>query len=106
MELVIASPERSEGRSNPEITPGSLELDDRVGAAAGMPVISVLIEIMLDATGTFRYSLKYEKARRHAALAALAQENRLDVFRLLVQAGPEGMPAGEVATKLTCPLTH
>ena len=29
-----------------------------------------------------------------AALAALAQENRLDVFRLLVQAGPEGMPAG------------
>jgi DNA-binding transcriptional ArsR family regulator len=35
-----------------------------------------------------------------AALAALAQENRLDVFRLLVQAGPEGMPAGSVATAL------
>jgi DNA-binding transcriptional ArsR family regulator len=34
------------------------------------------------------------------ALAALAQENRLDVFRLLVQAGPEGMPAGSVATAL------
>jgi ArsR family transcriptional regulator, arsenate/arsenite/antimonite-responsive transcriptional repressor len=34
------------------------------------------------------------------ALAALAQENRLDAFRLLVQAGPEGLPAGEVATKL------
>ena len=34
------------------------------------------------------------------ALAALAQENRLDVFRLLVQAGPEGMPAGEVADAL------
>jgi ArsR family transcriptional regulator len=32
-----------------------------------------------------------------AALAALAQDNRLDVFRLLVQAGPEGMPAGAVA---------
>ena len=32
-----------------------------------------------------------------SALAALAQENRLDVFRLLVQAGPEGMPAGSVA---------
>jgi DNA-binding transcriptional ArsR family regulator len=32
-----------------------------------------------------------------AALAALAQENRLDVFRLLVKAGPEGMPAGVVA---------
>jgi ArsR family transcriptional regulator len=35
-----------------------------------------------------------------AALAALAQENRLDVFRLLVQVGPEGMPAGAVATTL------
>jgi DNA-binding transcriptional ArsR family regulator len=35
-----------------------------------------------------------------AALAALAQDNRLDVFRLLVQAGPEGMPAGKVAEEL------
>lgn len=34
------------------------------------------------------------------ALAALAQENRLDVFRLLVQAGPHGMPAGSVASVL------
>jgi ArsR family transcriptional regulator, arsenate/arsenite/antimonite-responsive transcriptional repressor len=35
-----------------------------------------------------------------AALAALAQENRLDVFRLLVEAGREGMPAGRVAEAL------
>ena len=35
-----------------------------------------------------------------AALAALAQDNRLDVFRLLVQAGQEGMPAGAVASAL------
>src|SRR5271165_3031503 len=35
-----------------------------------------------------------------AALAALAQDNRLDVFRLLVQAEPEGMPAGAVADAL------
>jgi len=35
-----------------------------------------------------------------AALAALAQDNRLDVFRLLVEAGPDGMPAGRVAEKL------
>src|SRR5689334_14048298 len=35
-----------------------------------------------------------------AALAALAQDNRLDVFRLLVEAGPEGMPAGGVAEAL------
>lgn len=35
-----------------------------------------------------------------AALAALAQENRLDVFRLLVQAGPDGMSAGTVSGAL------
>ena len=35
-----------------------------------------------------------------AALAALAQDNRLDVYRLLVRAGPEGMPAGSVAGAL------
>ena len=33
-------------------------------------------------------------------MAALAQDNRLDVFRLLVQAGPAGLPAGEVASAL------
>lgn len=32
-----------------------------------------------------------------SALAALAQDSRLDIFRLLVKAGPEGMPAGAVA---------
>jgi DNA-binding transcriptional ArsR family regulator len=41
-----------------------------------------------------------EKIDAVAALAALAQDNRLDVFRLLVQAGPEGMPAGHVAEAL------
>jgi DNA-binding transcriptional ArsR family regulator len=35
-----------------------------------------------------------------AALAALSQENRLAVFRLLVQAGPDGLPAGQVAEAL------
>ena len=38
-----------------------------------------------------------KKPQALAALAALAQDNRLDVFRLLVEAGPEGMPAGKVA---------
>jgi ArsR family transcriptional regulator, arsenate/arsenite/antimonite-responsive transcriptional repressor len=41
-----------------------------------------------------------EKIDAVAALAALAQEYRLDVYRLLVQAGPEGMSAGAVATAL------
>jgi ArsR family transcriptional regulator len=36
-----------------------------------------------------------------AALAALAQDNRLDVFRLLVQAGPEGLAAGAIAERLS-----
>ena len=35
-----------------------------------------------------------------SALAALGQETRLDVFRLLVQTAPEGVPAGEIATRL------
>ncbi|MCC6471426.1 MAG: helix-turn-helix transcriptional regulator [Alphaproteobacteria bacterium] len=34
------------------------------------------------------------------ALAALGQDNRLDAFRLLVQAGPGGLPAGQLAAKL------
>ena len=42
-----------------------------------------------------------EKPDILAALAALAQENRLDVFRLLVQAGPGGLAAGAVAAKLS-----
>lgn len=41
-----------------------------------------------------------EKNDAVAALGALAQDNRLDVFRLLVQAGPEGVPAGAVAAAL------
>jgi len=32
-----------------------------------------------------------------AALSALAHPGRLEVFRLLVQAGPEGVAAGEIA---------
>jgi ArsR family transcriptional regulator len=37
------------------------------------------------------------------ALAALAQETRLDIFRLLVQRGPEGVPAGEIGARLAQP---
>src|SRR6516164_5566544 len=38
-----------------------------------------------------------------AALGALAQETRLDVFRLLVQKGPEGLRAGEIGARLGQP---
>jgi ArsR family transcriptional regulator, arsenate/arsenite/antimonite-responsive transcriptional repressor len=44
-----------------------------------------------------------EKTDAVAALGALAQESRLDVFRLLVQAGPAGLPAGQIAERLNLP---
>ena len=34
------------------------------------------------------------------ALAALAQDSRLAIFRLLVQAGPAGLPAGKIGETL------
>jgi DNA-binding transcriptional ArsR family regulator len=34
-------------------------------------------------------------------LSAISQDARLEVFRLLVKAGPEGMAAGDVARKLS-----
>jgi ArsR family transcriptional regulator, arsenate/arsenite/antimonite-responsive transcriptional repressor len=41
-----------------------------------------------------------DKKAALTAMAALGQETRLDVFRLLVQAGDEGVPAGEIASRL------
>jgi len=38
-----------------------------------------------------------------AALGALAQETRLSIFRLLMEAGPEGVPAGRIAETLDVP---
>ncbi len=38
-----------------------------------------------------------------AALGALAQETRLEVFRLLVRAGSPGMPAGALSEQLGIP---
>jgi DNA-binding transcriptional ArsR family regulator len=39
------------------------------------------------------------------ALAALAQEHRLKVFRLLVRTGPQGLAAGEIARRLGVPAS-
>jgi DNA-binding transcriptional ArsR family regulator len=38
-----------------------------------------------------------------SALGALAQETRLNLFRLLVQTGPDGLPAGVIAERLGVP---
>ena len=40
-----------------------------------------------------------------SALSALAHEHRLAVFRLLVQAGPEGLPAGSLAEHIGVPAS-
>jgi ArsR family transcriptional regulator len=53
-----------------------------------------------------KYLYKCENMKKStviAALGALAQETRLDIFRLLVQKGPEGLPAGEIGTRLGQP---
>jgi DNA-binding transcriptional ArsR family regulator len=54
-----------------------------------------------------------EKVEAVAALAALAQDSRLDVFRLLVQRGRSGLAAGVIGETLGLPpatlsfhLTH
>ncbi|SDD72017.1 DNA-binding transcriptional regulator, ArsR family [Paracoccus isoporae] len=41
-----------------------------------------------------------EKTRALDSLSALSHEVRLDVFRLLIQAGPDGMSAGQIADAL------
>jgi DNA-binding transcriptional ArsR family regulator len=41
-----------------------------------------------------------EKTDAIAALTALAQDSRLDIFRLLIEAGPAGMQAGQIADTL------
>ena len=37
------------------------------------------------------------------SLGALAQESRLNAFRLLVRSGPDGLAAGEIARQLSIP---
>ena len=44
-----------------------------------------------------------ESSNALAALSSLAQEHRLALFRLLVQAGPDGMAAGALAEALGVP---
>lgn len=40
-----------------------------------------------------------------AALAGLGHETRLRVFRMLVERGPEGLPAGKISQRLELPPT-
>lgn len=45
--------------------------------------------------------MKHTKAVK--MLSALAQETRVDIFKLLIQEGPEGLPAGVIAEILQVP---
>lgn len=44
-----------------------------------------------------------KKSKAVVALGALAQETRLDIFRLLVERGPQGMAAGDIGERLGQP---
>ncbi|MBY0571438.1 MAG: metalloregulator ArsR/SmtB family transcription factor [Burkholderiaceae bacterium] len=46
-----------------------------------------------------------ENKQAISALAALAQESRLAVFRLLVRVGPEGLAASKIAEELAIPAS-
>jgi ArsR family transcriptional regulator, arsenate/arsenite/antimonite-responsive transcriptional repressor len=54
-------------------------------------------------TGTAPDDPRADTLAAVGALAALAHESRLSIFRLLVQAGPAGLAAGEIAATLGIP---
>jgi ArsR family transcriptional regulator, arsenate/arsenite/antimonite-responsive transcriptional repressor len=44
-----------------------------------------------------------KKSNAIAALGALGQESRLDIFRVLIEKGPQGLPAGDIGERLGLP---
>lgn len=54
----------------------------------------------IDRPPYFDNYLNMESTAAVRALAALAQESRLSIFRLLVAAGPDGLAAGEIGAQL------
>ena len=53
----------------------------------------------------FDYSRNVKAQDAVKALAALAQETRLSIYRALVQAGPDGLPAGRLAELVGTPAS-
>ena len=58
---------------------------------------------VLDHDPYVQYSRRMDNTSTILALSALAQETRLDVFRLLVRTEPQGVAAGELARQLSVP---
>lgn len=57
----------------------------------------------LDAVAHFHDSRNMKTSTVIQALGALAHESRLGVFRFLMQCGPDGAPAGEIAVRMKLP---
>ena len=53
----------------------------------------------------FLYYRNMEEKEAIKAFAALAQEHRLHVFRLLVRHAPHGLPAGQIAAQVGVPAS-
>ena len=68
-----------------------------------MNKLLVISALALDTLPWFDNSRYMESNTAVEALAALAQNSRLQVYRLLVQAGPGGLAASELAQRLDVP---
>jgi ArsR family transcriptional regulator, arsenate/arsenite/antimonite-responsive transcriptional repressor len=68
--------------------------------AARLRVAVIKVSHHGDKYPQFRIFGYMDKKSALLVLAALGQDTRLEVFRLLVKAGAEGVPAGEVASRL------
>jgi ArsR family transcriptional regulator len=60
-------------------------------------------DIEFDISRIVEMEIEMDASAAVGALGALAQEHRLALFRLLVQAGENGMPAGAIAEALGIP---
>ena len=67
---------------------------------AASRAVEVLTRRHLDIVSYFYIIGIVETLTVVAALGALAQETRLAIYRLLVESGPAGLPAGSIATSL------
>lgn len=59
--------------------------------------------MILNSSSYFDSYKNMKEKQALAALAALAQESRLKIFRLLVKSGGEPVPAGEISRRLKIP---
>jgi ArsR family transcriptional regulator, arsenate/arsenite/antimonite-responsive transcriptional repressor len=118
MEMVVNSNQKEKRRDRPE-SHGSHNFSFRRPSASmtisrsGFPVARECATQLFNHCIEAADSRKWLTPTRHfdiirnmeaktavSALAALAQDTRLAIFRLLVEAGPAGVPAGGIAARL------